>query len=80
MSANHDDNTNIAIQDCHCLVPVFEAGMRVMKQRFSPRSASVTASAGKRYETLSAITNEVTGSHVNGFAFFKLNPKKGAAK
>lgn len=35
---------------------------------------------GKRYETLSAIANEVTGSHVNGFAFFKLNPKKGAAK
>ena len=35
---------------------------------------------GKRYETLSAIANEVTGSHVNGFAFFKLNPKKGAAQ
>ncbi len=35
---------------------------------------------GKRYETLSSIANEITGSHVNGFAFFKLNPKHGAKR
>jgi hypothetical protein len=33
---------------------------------------------GEIYSTLSAIANAVTGSHVNGFTFFKLNRKKGA--
>lgn len=35
---------------------------------------------GEVYGTLSAIANAVTGSHVNGFTFFKLNRKKGVAK
>lgn len=35
---------------------------------------------GDVYATLSAIANAVTGSHVNGFTFFKLSRKKGAAK
>ena len=35
---------------------------------------------GETFGTLSAIANRVTGSHVNGFVFFKLGRKKGAAK
>lgn len=35
---------------------------------------------GETFGTLSAIANRVTGSHVNGFAFFKLGRKEGAAK
>ncbi|MEO1615578.1 MAG: DUF2924 domain-containing protein [Planctomycetota bacterium] len=35
---------------------------------------------GDVYPTLSAIANAVTGSHVNGFAFFKLNRPKAVAK
>lgn len=33
---------------------------------------------GEIFSTLSAIANAVTGSHVNGFTFFKLNHKMGA--
>lgn len=33
---------------------------------------------GEIFGTLSAIANAVTGSHVNGFTFFKLNRVKGA--
>ncbi|GAA5509212.1 DUF2924 domain-containing protein [Novipirellula caenicola] len=33
---------------------------------------------GEIFSTLSAIANAVTGSHVNGFTFFKLSQKKGA--
>ena len=35
---------------------------------------------GETFGTLSAIANRVTGSHVNGFVFFKLGRKKEAAK
>lgn len=35
---------------------------------------------GETYKTLSAIANAVTGSHVNGFTFFKLKRKKEAAQ
>ncbi|HMO16385.1 MAG TPA: DUF2924 domain-containing protein [Pirellulaceae bacterium] len=31
---------------------------------------------GRRYKTLTAIANEITGSHVNGFQFFRLWSKK----
>jgi hypothetical protein len=34
---------------------------------------------GKRYESLSALASEITGSHINGFRFFGLNKKKAAA-
>jgi hypothetical protein len=33
---------------------------------------------GEIFSTLSAIANAVTGSHVNGFTFFKLNHEKAA--
>lgn len=32
---------------------------------------------GETFNTLSAVANAITGSHVNGFTFFKLNNKKG---
>ena len=31
---------------------------------------------GKIYSTLSAIAKAISGSHVNGFTFFKLNARK----
>ena len=31
---------------------------------------------GDRYRTLSAIAKEVTGSHINGFRFFRLGSKR----
>ncbi len=35
---------------------------------------------GERFSTLSAVANRVTGSHVNGFLFFRLGRKKKVAK
>ena len=35
---------------------------------------------GEIYKSLTAIANEVTGSHVNGFAFFKLRKPQEAAQ
>ncbi len=35
---------------------------------------------GELFATLSAIANSITGSHVNGFTFFKLNSKKEVAQ
>jgi len=31
--------------------------------------------AGKRYKTLTAVAEEVTGSHINGFRFFRLEAR-----
>jgi hypothetical protein len=31
---------------------------------------------GQRYPSLSAVAKAITGTHVNGFHFFRLNPKK----
>ncbi len=35
--------------------------------------------AGEVYGSLSAVAKAVTGSHCNGFLFFRLNTKEGAA-
>ncbi len=35
---------------------------------------------GEIYSTLSAVAKVISGSHVNGFTFFKLNGKKAGSK
>ena len=35
--------------------------------------------AGEQYASLSAVAKAITGSHCNGFRFFRLNGKGGAA-
>jgi hypothetical protein len=32
---------------------------------------------GERYSSLSAVATKITGSHVNGFRFFRIGPKEG---
>ena len=33
--------------------------------------------AGDRYKSLSAVAKQITGTHCNGFHFFRLGPKEG---
>lgn len=60
-----------------CVPPTLEAG-NIIRRKYKGRDISVQITEsgfsynGKPYRSLSAIAKEVTGSHINGKAFFKV--------